>query len=59
MMDGTGFIGRLSLVDASLNDQSFRYLIQYILNNRNLKELDLSYNSITQMNMLRLAEAIS
>ena len=56
MMDGTGFIGRLSLVDASLNDQSFRYLIQYILNNRNLKELDLSYNSITQMNMLRLAQ---
>jgi len=48
------FLKKLSLVNMQLNDNSFRHLQNLIENNRNLKEIDISSNSLKKAGMLKL-----
>lgn len=52
-------VSKLSLVKAHFNDGSFRRLIEFMRQNRQLRELDISHNALRQRHMLDLANVLA
>jgi hypothetical protein len=60
MSEKTGYLSKFSYVNGSLSDLSWDCLLAYIfVNNKNLKELDISYNKVTSNMMYKFLEYLS
>lgn len=58
VLEDRNYIKRLALVNASINDVNLKKIIPFIKSSRYLVELDLSWNSFRNKNLIEFFDAV-